>query len=83
MRYLPKSPADREAMLKAIGVRSIDGLFFTPFLAEYRLARDLERSLGNGRVGICGLVQAAGPKKTGDGLHRFPRCGTYFHYRPV
>ena len=27
MRYLPKSPADRDALLKAIGARSIDDLF--------------------------------------------------------
>ena len=41
MRYLPKSPADRAAMLKAIGVRSVDELF-SPIPAEYRLARDLD-----------------------------------------
>src|SRR5437667_10079841 len=41
MRYLPKSPADREAMLKAIGKRSIDDLF-APIPAEYRLNRDLK-----------------------------------------
>ena len=41
MRYLPKSPADREAMLKAIGARSIDDLF-APIPAEYRLNRDLK-----------------------------------------
>jgi len=41
MRYLPKSPADREAILKAIGVRSIDDLF-SSIPAEYRLNRDLK-----------------------------------------
>ena len=41
MRYLPKSAADREAMLKAIGARSIDDLF-SPIPAEYRLKRDLK-----------------------------------------
>ncbi|MBE7181068.1 MAG: glycine dehydrogenase, partial [Terriglobus roseus] len=40
MRYLPKSPADREAMLKEIGAESIDDLFET-VPAEYRLQRDL------------------------------------------
>ena len=29
MRYLPKSPADREEMLSEIGVDSIDALFET------------------------------------------------------
>ena len=41
MRYLPKSPADREAMLKAIGLRSVDELF-APIPGEYRLTRDLK-----------------------------------------
>src|SRR2546426_592596 len=41
MRYLPKSPTDREAMLKAIGLRSVDELF-APVPAEYRLNRDLK-----------------------------------------
>ncbi len=41
MRYLPKSPADRKAMLQAIGARSIDDLF-APIPAEYRLERDLK-----------------------------------------
>jgi glycine cleavage system pyridoxal-binding protein P len=40
MRYLPKSPADREAMLAEIGVDSIDELFAT-IPAEYQLTRDL------------------------------------------
>ncbi len=55
MRYLPKSPADREAMLKAIGARSIDDLF-APIPAEYRLERDLESSPTDGGIGNCGLV---------------------------
>ena len=40
MRYLPKSPADRAAMLKEIGVESIDDLFST-VPAEYRLTGDM------------------------------------------
>ena len=40
MRYLPKSPAEREQMLAEIGARSIDDLFEV-IPAEYRLNRDL------------------------------------------
>jgi len=40
MRYLPKSPADRELMLEEIGVRSVDE-FFKAIPGEYRLNRDL------------------------------------------
>ena len=41
MRYLPKSPADRQQMLREIGCKSIDDLF-APIPAEYRLQRDLK-----------------------------------------
>ena len=41
MRYLPKSPADREAMLRDIGAKNIDELF-SHIPAEYRLRRDLK-----------------------------------------
>jgi glycine dehydrogenase subunit 1 len=40
MRYLPKSPAERQQMLSAIGVGSIDELF-APIPAQFRLTRDL------------------------------------------
>jgi len=41
MRYLPKSPEDRERMLREIGIRSVDDLF-APIPGEYRLNRDLD-----------------------------------------
>ena len=41
MRYLPKSPADREAMLAEIGAATIESLFET-IPAEYRLTEDLK-----------------------------------------
>ena len=41
MRYLPKSPAEREQMLAEIGAASIDDLFAI-IPTEYRLNRDLE-----------------------------------------
>ena len=51
MRYLPKSPAERDEMLKEIGVGSIDDLFST-IPAEYRLQRDLEvpRQIGESEI---------------------------------
>ena len=41
MRYLPKSPAERVALLAEIGAASIDDLFAV-IPEEYRLARDLD-----------------------------------------
>ncbi len=71
MRYLPKSPADREAILKAIGARSIDDLF-APIPAEYRLNRDLKvpRQMAESRN--RGLVPRALARKRRR-LHQLPR----------
>ena len=81
MRYLPKSPADREAMLKAIGVRSIDDLF-SPIPAEYRLTRDLKVPRQMAESEIVDWFQARS-KENGEGYTSFLGAGAYFHYRPV
>src|SRR5213592_1243576 len=81
MRYLPKSPADREAMLKAIGARPIDDLF-APIPAEYRLNRDLKvpRQMADSEI-----VERFRERshENGDGYAPFLGAGAYYHYRPV
>jgi glycine dehydrogenase subunit 1 len=81
MRYLPKSAADRRAMLKAIGVPSVDGLF-APIPAEYRLERDLKvpRQMAESEI-----VDWFGERsrENGDGYATFLGAGAYYHYRPV
>ncbi|MBI3474943.1 MAG: aminomethyl-transferring glycine dehydrogenase subunit GcvPA [Acidobacteria bacterium] len=81
MRYLPKSPADREAMLKAIGSRSIDDLF-SPIPAEYRLAGDLKipRQMAESEIVDWFKLRS---KENGDDYTSFLGAGAYFHYRPV
>ena len=81
MRYLPKSPADREAMLKAIGARSIDDLF-GPIPAEYRLNRDLKipRQMAESEI-VDWFRERA--RENGDGYATFLGAGAYYHYRPV
>ena len=81
MRYLPKSPADREAMLKAIGVRSVDDLF-SPIPAEYRLNRDLKVPRQMAESEIVDLFRQRS-RENGDGYTSFLGAGAYFHYRPV
>ena len=81
MRYLPKSPADREAMLKAIGARSIDDLF-APIPAEYRLNRDLKIPLQMAESEIVDFFRQRS-RENGDGYTSFLGAGAYFHYRPV
>src|SRR5271163_4110755 len=81
MRYLPKSPSDRTAMLRAIGIRSVDELF-SPIPAEYRLARDLAipRQMAESEI-VDWFKQRA--KDNGEGYTSFLGAGAYFHYRPV
>lgn len=81
MRYLPKSAADREAMLKAIGVRSIDDLF-SPIPAEYRLKRDLKipRQLAESEIVEWFRERS---RENGHEYTSFLGAGAYFHYRPV
>src|SRR5256714_11841807 len=81
MRYLPKSPADREAMLKAIGARSIDDLF-TPIPPEYRLNRDLKIPRQMAESEIVEWFRERS-RENGDGYASFLGAGAYHHYRPV
>jgi len=81
MRYLPKSPAEREQMLAAIGAKSIDDLFAV-IPAEYRLDRDLDVPRQHGESEIIDYFRAAGARYT----HKhssFLGAGAYRHYRPV
>ena len=81
MRYLPKSPADRQAMLQAIGARSIED-FFAPIPGEYRLKRDLKvpRQMAESEIVDWFRERSA---ENGDGFTTFLGAGAYCHYRPV
>ena len=81
MRYLPKSPAERQQMLAEIGAASIDDLFAV-IPEEYRLARDLDVPRQHAESEIIDYFHAAGAKYT----HKhssFLGAGAYRHYRPV
>src|SRR5690242_1580124 len=81
MRYLPKSPADRKAMLKAIGALSIDDLF-APIPGEYRLNRDLKIPRQMAESEIVDWFRERS-RENGDGHVTFLGAGAYYHYRPV
>src|SRR6202008_531323 len=81
MRYLPKSPADRKAMLDAIGARSIDDLF-SPIPVEYRLNRDLKVPRQMAESEIVEWFQQRS-KENGSEYTSFLGAGAYMHYRPV
>jgi glycine dehydrogenase subunit 1 len=94
MRYLPKSPADREAMLADIGVATIDDLF-TSVPEEYRLTRDLCIPRQHSEDEILARFKAyAANLPSGDAAElarqstsysyaSFLGAGAYRHYRPV
>src|SRR5213075_2237618 len=81
MRYLPKSPADREAMLREIGAKNIDELF-SHIPAEYRLRRDLKIPTQRSESEIIDYFRARAAE-TAAGFASFLGAGAYNHYRPV
>jgi glycine dehydrogenase subunit 1 len=81
MRYLPKSPADRKAMLDSIGVPSVDNLF-APIPAEYRLERDLKIPRQMAESEIMDYFRERS-KENGETRASFLGAGAYYHYRPV
>jgi glycine dehydrogenase subunit 1 len=81
MRYLPKSDAERAAMLREIGASSINDLF-TAIPEEYRLTRDLKVPRQMGESEIIDYFKAAAAKNA-NGYASFLGAGAYRHYRPV
>src|SRR5271156_1700530 len=81
MRYLPKSPVDREEMLAEIGVASIDDLFST-IPAEFRLKRDLAIPRQHAESEILDRFKAYA-ENNATGYSSFLGAGVYRHYRPV
>ena len=81
MRYLPKSPADREEMLKEIGVESINALFDT-IPAEYQLARDLKIPRQHSESEIIDRFREFA-ENNATGYASFLGAGVYRHYKPV
>jgi len=81
MRYLPKSPAEREQMLASIGASTIDALFEV-IPAEHRLSGDLRLPAAMAESEIIEFFRAAGAKNVTD-YASFLGAGAYRHYRPV
>ncbi len=81
MRYLPKSPAEREHMLREIGVASIDELF-AHIPAQFRLNRDLAIPPQMAESEIVDWFRARAAEN-GNGYGIMLGAGAYNHYRPV
>jgi glycine dehydrogenase subunit 1 len=81
MRYLPKSPAEREKMLADLGAASIDELF-SVIPAGHRLNRDLGVPRAHAESEIIDYFRAAGAKNS-TSYASFLGAGAYRHYRPA
>jgi glycine dehydrogenase subunit 1 len=81
MRYLPKSPSDREQMLREIGVKSIDDLF-APIPPNARVKGDLKIPRQMAESEILDYFRQRGDEN-GKGYVSFLGAGAYNHYRPV
>ncbi|MFB3916449.1 MAG: aminomethyl-transferring glycine dehydrogenase subunit GcvPA [Terriglobales bacterium] len=81
MRYLPKSPSDREAMMREIGIRSVDSLF-AHIPPEARLNRELQLPPSMSEAEIIQWFRERA-SENGDHYTVFLGAGAYRHYRPV
>ena len=81
MRYLPKSPSDRTAMLAECGVESIDELFQT-IPAEFRLTADMNVPRQHGESEIIERFRGYA-ENNATGYASFLGAGVYKHYKPV
>ncbi len=83
MRYLPLTPDDREAMLAAIGVKSIDDLFVdVPAAARLEGPVDLPRVAGELEVERA-LGALAAKNATAGNVPFFCGAGAYKHHVPA
>src|ERR1700726_495147 len=81
MRYLPKSPAERQEMLAAVGAKSIDELFSSiPERFRLRKALNLPGPMSEHEV-VQYFSERA--KENSDGYTSFLGAGVYNHLRSV
>lgn len=81
MRYLPKSPGEREAMLTALGLESVEDLFAS-VPAELRRRRASVIPPGQSEFEIAAYFEARA-SEAARGYACFLGAGAYSHYRPV
>lgn len=81
MRYLPKSPAEREEMLAALGMGAVDELFAS-IPEQLRLKRRLEIPDGLSEFEIRDYFEDCA-NESARGHACFLGAGAYRHYRPV
>ncbi|MCL2504401.1 MAG: aminomethyl-transferring glycine dehydrogenase subunit GcvPA [Coriobacteriia bacterium] len=82
MRYVPVSGEQREAMLRAVGAKSIEQLF-QDIPSAVRLKRPLDLEKGMSEIDLArSLRELAEANKPATGFMNFAGAGVYDHYIP-
>ncbi|MBI3934144.1 MAG: aminomethyl-transferring glycine dehydrogenase subunit GcvPA [Acidobacteria bacterium] len=81
MRYLPKSPQERRAMLHAVGCNSMEQLF-AGIPAEARLGRELNLEPGWSEPEVMRYFEQRAAENA-CGFTSFLGAGAYDHFRPA
>jgi len=81
MRYLPKSPAERQEMLAAIGVKSVDALF-SSIPEKYRLKQALKLPGPFSEAEVIQYFKERAAENS-NGYTSFLGAGVYNHFRSV
>ncbi len=82
MRYIPHTAQDIEAMLKVIGVSSVDDLF-TPIPKEFRLKKPLNLPSSLSEIELKTHVESLANKNTAHQYQSFLGAGCYRHFIPT
>jgi len=81
MRYLPKSPAERQEMLAALGVKSVDALF-SSIPEKYRLKQALKLPGPFSEAEVIEYFKERAAENS-NGYTSFLGAGVYNHFRSV
>jgi glycine dehydrogenase subunit 1 len=81
MRYLPKSPAERQEMLSAVGAKTIEELFHS-IPEKYRLKKPLNLPAAMSEHEVVQYFSERA-KENSDGYTSFLGAGVYNHLRSV
>ncbi len=81
MRYLPKSPVERQEMLASIGVASVEELF-AGIPASARLKRPLAMDTGKSEVEVLRYFRERAAENARE-FTSFLGAGVYDHFRPA
>ncbi|MBI3018079.1 MAG: aminomethyl-transferring glycine dehydrogenase subunit GcvPA [Deltaproteobacteria bacterium] len=82
MRYIPHTSKDVEAMLKVIGVASVQDLF-TPIPKEFRLKKPLNLPSSLSEIELKTHVESIANKNTAHQYQSFLGAGCYRHFVPT